>query len=99
MQQLCALYGAKNTHTTPYHPQGNGGCEQMNRTLLQLLGTLENDKKSQWPSYLPELIFLYNNTVHSATTHTPSYLLLGWHPRLPLDVALNLTPRDVRFYT
>ena len=90
IQELCGLYGTKKSRTTPYHPEGNGVCERFNRSLLSLLGTLEEGQKPRWPEYIAELMFMYNNTVHSATGQTPAYLLLGWHPRLPLDVTLGV---------
>lgn len=31
LRQLCALYGCKKIHTTPYHPQGNCACEWFNQ--------------------------------------------------------------------
>lgn len=37
---LCQVYGCHKTHTTPYHPQGNGACERFIQMLLSLLGTL-----------------------------------------------------------
>ena len=30
----------KKLRTTPYRPEGNGSCEQFNRTLISMLGTL-----------------------------------------------------------
>ena len=33
--------------------QGNGQTERFNRTLLGMLGTLDADKKNDWPKYLP----------------------------------------------
>lgn len=89
VRELCELYGAKKSHTTSYHPQGNGNSERFNRTLLQLLGTLDEDRKPHWPDYIEELLLMYNNTVHCSTGQTPSYLLFGWHPRLPLDLVLG----------
>lgn len=62
MKQLCDLYRVTKSRTTPYHPAGNGQVERMNQTLLVTLHTLEAEKQSRWPEYLPELLQAYNNT-------------------------------------
>ena len=89
IEQMHKLAGVKSSRTTPYHPQCNGICECMNRTLLQMLRSLAETQKQQWPTAVNKMIHAYNSTKHSSTGFSPFFLLFGREPRLAIDLLLG----------
>ena len=46
IKDLCSIANNDKSKTTPYHPMGNGMPERFYQTLLDMLGFIENDQKS-----------------------------------------------------
>ena len=46
IKELCTITGMTKSRTTPYHAMGNGMTERFNRSLLDMLGTLETTAKA-----------------------------------------------------
>jgi transposase InsO family protein len=90
IEELCRMKGIIKSRTTSYHPQGNGMCKRFNRTLLNMLGTLEPDQKKNWKAYVRPLVHAYNCTQHDSTGFPPYYLMFGRNPRLPVDIVFGL---------
>ena len=67
----------------------------MNQTLLDMLGTLEEEKKKNWKNHLASVQYAYNTTVHASTGYAPFYLLFGRHPRLVGDIILDINHDQV----
>ncbi|XP_041369850.1 uncharacterized protein LOC121383818 [Gigantopelta aegis] len=90
MQELCAMLQIDKSRTTPYHPMGNGMCERFNRTLCNMLGTLDPDSKKNWKGHVGPLVHAYNCTRHETTGYSPFSLMFGREPRIPIDLAFGL---------
>jgi transposase InsO family protein len=87
---LCNLAGIEKSRTTPYHPMGNGMTERFNQSLLNMLGTLEEEQKIDWKAYVAPLVHAYNCTRHESTGYAPYELMFGRLPKLSIDVYLGI---------
>lgn len=94
VSELLQLSGVAKSHTTAYHPMGNGGTERFNRTLGNMLRALPLGAKTNWPQQVHTLTFAYNATVHETTGYAPFYLMFGRIPRLPVDVMFKSVLHD-----
>lgn len=92
IKNLCELTGIKKIRTSPYNPRCNGQTERMNRTLLDMLGTLNHSQKQDWRKYVGPLSHAYNCIVHGTTGYSPYYLMFGRHARLPIDLMFGTDP-------
>ena len=95
IRELCSLAGVEKTRTTPCHPTGNGMVERFNHTMLNMLGTLEEQQKDDWKSYVAPLTHAYNAAKHDSTGFSPFFLMFGRHPRLAVDAYLGLNSHRV----
>ena len=86
LEKLCEI---SKRRTTPYHPQTNGCVERMNSTLLSMLRTLPEDRKSKWPESINKVLHAYNCTVHDSTGFSPHFLMFGREPKIPIDLILG----------
>jgi hypothetical protein len=73
-----------------YHPQ-TGATEKFHGTLLGCLHTTVNAYHSGWEEAIPASLYACHNTFHTATGHTPHFLLYNWQPH-DLRVPLTLLP-------
>ena len=92
---LCELMGMQKIQTRPYHLQTNGQCERFNSTLINVLGTLPKEKKSEWKNHIGTLVHAYNCTQNTSTGFGPYYLMFGRQPHLPVNMALGLAPHTI----
>lgn len=90
IKHMCEMAGVKKSRTTPYHPPGNGQVERFNRTLINMLKTLDPEKKPNWKAHVPSLTHAYNCTRHESTGSSPFFLMFGRHPRLSVDLLLGI---------
>ena len=76
---------------------GNGLCERMNRTIINIPKTLPTTFKLNWKNPIKKLTFAYNNTKHRSTNYLRYFLLLGRNGHLPVDLMFDIkTNNDIK---
>lgn len=79
VRDTLAFYGIQKSHTTAYHPQGNGMVERFNRSLLRLLRTFV-EEENDWERFLAPLLYAYRTSKHATTGFSPYEVLFVREP-------------------
>ena len=91
VKEMLTMLGVRKSRTSPYHPQGDPQPERFNRTLLNMLGTLDPKEKQKWSQHIAHLVHAYNCTPNEATGFSPYFLMFGREARLPVDVCFGVS--------
>ena len=74
-ESVLSHYNIKHVFSSPYHPEGNGACERVNRTIIERLKSMANDR--DWDENIYEIVINYNNTTHSKTNMSPCQCIMS----------------------
>ena len=69
---------------------GDGQVERRNRTIINMLKTLNENHKSNWKKQVSKMFFAYHSTINKATGFSPFYLMFGQSSRLPIDSMFDM---------
>ena len=86
MQDLCERLNIRKSRSTPYHPQGAGLVERVNRVIKEQLARYIADKRGDWDAHIPQVQLAYNSSTHSTTGLTPYMVMHGREARVPANI-------------
>ena len=81
--------GTKLNMASADHPQTDGSSERFISTITGALRAVAKTNEEDWDEYVAAVEFAYNDSVHSATGHTPFQLSIGRDPSTPMSVLLH----------
>jgi len=85
-------WGISHIMSTPEHPQTNGLCERVNRTLTLAIAAYVNPEHSDWERHLPAAVSAINSARQSTTEKTPFELVYGRRPVQRIENRLPWPP-------
>ena len=98
LKQSLDAFGISKTHTTAYHPEGDGMVERFNRSLLQLLRTYV-DTESDWEKHLLLVLYAYRTATHASTDVSPHILMFGRQPHSAVfEAPCGFEPMSYQFH-
>ena len=79
-RDLCESLGIKRNLSSAYHPRTDGQTERSHQETETFLRHYINHHQNDWSEWLAIAEFQYNDKAHSATGHSPFYIMQGQHP-------------------
>ena len=83
-KSVVANYGSMMALSSAHHPQTDGQTEILNAMIEQMFHAYISSDKESWSKWLSVLAYSYNSSVHSSTKYFPSFLLMGYNPRISM---------------
>ena len=74
--QLLKDFSITEVHSSPRSPMGNGACERVNRTIIQMLKSAVSDL-NLFDEEFPAVVITYNTTDHSQIQMSLSQSILS----------------------
>lgn len=95
-KEFCQEYSIKKLRTTGYHPQCNGLVERTIKTIKQMLCAYVNSQHDNWDLVLSDVVFAYNNNIHSSTGYAPNQVVFKKILPSSNDRALEINTPELR---
>ncbi|CAI6368288.1 unnamed protein product [Macrosiphum euphorbiae] len=93
LAETCKLLKIKKCNTSPYHPQANGALERSHRTLGEYLRHFVDKDQTNWDTFIPYAMFVFNSSEHRSTGKQPYELLYGRTVTMPNSFTKPPEPR------
>ena len=65
--------------STAYHPQTDGGTEQMNQVVEAYLWIYCGNRPNEWINYVTDMEFAHNQHVAHGHNMSPFFLMMGYN--------------------
>lgn len=96
-QELNSLLHVDVKLTTAYHPQADGRSEISNKTIVQILRHLVENRHGKWFESLPAVEYAVNSAINVSTGVSPFEFVFGHKPRLfPIQGNIAKVSPDVQ---
>ena len=83
---LCQRLGISRNISTAYHPQTDGLSERKNQWVEQYLRFVTSASQDDWSDWLAIATAVHNNYPNATTRIAPIEVLLGYSPRITMEL-------------
>ena len=87
---VMGIYDVNLSHSTPYHSQGNGRAEAMNKRINTAMRvSLTDDQFKNYDLWIKYVMFTLNSLKSNRTGYSPNFLVFGRSLNMPRDLMVT----------
>jgi len=92
---LWSMLDTRLTKSTTFHLQTNVQTEVVNQMIVHIMRMYNSKHPCTWDESLPYVKHIYNQALHSSTSHNSFQVGLGFQPLCPIDIAMPFAATQV----